>query len=275
MFIEKLRKVFIGIFVGAFVLFGYAFIEPYWLAIATIPFVSPDIPASFDGTTLVFVSDIHHGPFFARWRVAKLVDKINRLHPDLVVFGGDYVHRDPKYIIPCFEELQRVQAPLGKFGVLGNHDHWENAALTRQEMLRAGITILDNLAVWIVQGQERIKIGGVGDLWEDVQDLTPTLEGVEEHDFVILVSHNPDYAEHLTTDKIDLMLCGHTHGGQVTLFGQWAPFVPSRYGQKYRAGLIKTAHTRVIVTTGVGTVTPPVRFFARPEIVKIILKRAI
>ncbi|PIE33235.1 metallophosphoesterase [candidate division KSB3 bacterium] len=257
---------------SCFLLLGYTFIEPYWLIVNTIPFVSSDIPPSFDGTTIVFVSDIHHGPFFGRWRVANLVERINRLQPDIVVFGGDYVHRHAKYIVPCFKELRHVTAPLGVFGVLGNHDHWEDAELTRQQMSRAGITILDNLATWIVQGQERIKIGGVGDLWEDLQDVRPTLEDTDDSDFVILVSHNPDYAEFIPTRNIDLMLCGHTHGGQVTFFGKWAPFVPSQYGQKYRYGLIETPKTRVIVTKGVGTVTPPVRFFARPEIVEVKLK---
>ncbi|MGB9594408.1 MAG: metallophosphoesterase, partial [Anaerolineae bacterium] len=92
-------------------------------------------------------------------------------------------------------------------------------------------------------------------------------------DFVILLSHNPDYAERLITRDIDLMLSGHTHGGQVTLFGLWAAAVPSAYGQKYRGGFVRTEHTLVYVTTGVGTITPPVRFWARPEVVLITLER--
>jgi predicted MPP superfamily phosphohydrolase len=69
------------------------------------------------------------------------------------------------------------------------------------------------------------------------------------------------------------MLSGHTHGGQVTFFGKWAPLVPSQHGQKYRTGMIETPYTHLIVTNGIGTITPPVRFFARPEILVLILKQ--
>ena len=187
------------------------------------------------------------------------------------IFGGDYVHRNAKYITPCFDELIHVKDLLGKFGVLGNHDHWEDAPLTRQNMKKAGITILDNRAEWIVRDGKRIKIGGVGDLWEDIQNLSPTIDNTKEDDFVILASHNPDYAEQITTRKIDLMLSGHTHGGQVTFFGLWAPLVPSRYGQKYRTGIVETGLTKVIISNGIGTITPPGRFFARPDIIVLML----
>ena len=273
--IRAMLKLLLGLVFIAALLLAYTFLEPYRIKITHILFVHSDIPPAFDNTKIIFVSDIHHGPFLARRRVASMVEKTNQLHPDIVIFGGDYVHRGPQYIIPCFEELQHVNATYGKFGVLGNHDHWEDAALTWQQMQRAGITILDNQAVWIKKGQGQIKIGGVGDLWEDTQDLTPTLQDTTEEDFVILVSHNPDYAELLHTQKIDVMLSGHTHGGQVTLFGLWAPLIPSRYGQKYRTGLIQTPNVQVIVTNGIGTITPPVRFFARPEIVMMTLKHQI
>jgi predicted MPP superfamily phosphohydrolase len=257
------------------VLLGYTFFEPYWLKVNKIDVRDRDIPYAFEGITIAFVTDIHHGPYFSRKRVRRFVEKLNHLRPDIVIFGGDYVHRDRQYIVPCFDELRQVQAPLGKFGVLGNHDHWASAPLTRQNMNKTGITILDNQATWIVKGAERIKIGGVGDLWEDQQQLSPTIGDTKEEDFVILVSHNPDYAEQLSTHQIDLMLSGHTHGGQVTLFGFWAPLVPSRYGQKYRSGIVETAMMKVIISTGIGVITPPVRFFARPEIILLTLKRRV
>lgn len=262
------------IFVCAGFFIFYIFIEPHWIKIHRIRLVNQDLPASFDGTNIAFISDIHHGPYFSLRRVKRLVAKVNGLQPDIAIFGGDYVHRDAKYIVPCFGELRNVKAPLGKFGVLGNHDHWEGAALTRKSMAGAGISLLDNRAAWIYRDGARIKIGGVGDLTEDFQDLAPTLEDIREDDFIILVSHNPDFAEQLTTRKVDVMLCGHTHGGQVALFGLWAPLVPSRYGQKYRTGIVDTALTKVIISNGIGTITPPVRFFARPEIILLTLKRA-
>ncbi|KJS18083.1 MAG: metallophosphoesterase [Peptococcaceae bacterium BRH_c4b] len=253
-------------------LFSYSLCEPYWLIIKRVDIDDKDIPGSFDGTKIAFISDIHHGPFFSRNRVRSLVGKVNELDPDIVILGGDYVHRDPKYIAPCFDELKNLKADTGKFGVLGNHDHWEGAALTRECMKKSEITLIDNQAGWIRKGSEKIKIGGVGEFWEDAQDIYPTIHDVKEEDFVILVSHNPDFAEKISGHYIDLVLSGHTHGGQVTLFGLWAPLVPSAYGQKYRTGMVYTKFTNVLITNGVGTITPPVRFFARPEIVLITLK---
>ena len=112
------------------------------------------------------------------------------------------------------------------------------------------------------------------DLWEGTQDLEATTQDALADDFVILVSHNPDYAEHMDTDRVDLVLNGHTHGGQVTFFGLWAPFVPSEFGQKYRSGVVQTGSTIVVISNGIGTITPPVRFFARPEIVLVVLERS-
>ncbi len=230
------------------------------------------IPDAFSGFRIAFLTDIHHGPFFSRRRVAALVSQVNGLKPDLVLLGGDYIHRGSGYIEPCFRELGKIQAPCGVYGVLGNHDHWAGAGRVRAAMRADGIGLLDNAGVWLARGRARIRIGGVGDLTEDRQDEAAALGGAKKSDFVVLVSHNPDYAEALRSDKVDLMLSGHTHGGQVTLFGLYAPLLPTATGQKYRSGLVKAERCRVIVSNGIGTITPPVRFGAPAEIVLVILK---
>lgn len=264
---------FLGLVVVGLLVVAYMFLEPYWLTVREVTIHDPDVPLAFNGLRIAFLSDIHHGPYFSLARVRNAVDRTNQLHADIVLLGGDYVHRDAHYIAPCFAELARLQARLGIFGVLGNHDHWEDAALTRASMQRAGIHLLDNRAEWVTLDGQRIKLGGVGDLWEDEQDLTPTLADVTEGDMVILLSHHPDYAETLTTNLVDLVLSGHNHGGQVTLFGLWAPLLPSGTGQKYRTGTVHTGLTTVVISNGVGTVTPPLRFFARPEIILVRLER--
>jgi uncharacterized protein len=268
------KKFRIGIICCLFVIaLGlYPFIEPYWLQNKTYVIVDRDIPQKFHNTKIIFLSDIHHGPFFSISRVRNIVGRVNLQKPDIILLGGDYVHRGDKYIIPVFNELKNLKATMGIYGVLGNHDHWENADLTRERMAKAGIVLADNRAFWIRKDGAGIKIGGIGDFFEDIQDLDPTIGDVRKNDFVMLLSHNPDYAELARTDKIDLMLSGHTHGGQVALFGLWAPLVPSKYGQKYRTGLVNLPNLKIIISNGIGTITPPVRFFARPQIVTVILK---
>jgi predicted MPP superfamily phosphohydrolase len=138
-------------------------------------------------------------------------------------------------------------------------------------MAGAGIRLIDNEAYWLEKNGGRIKVGGVGDYLEDIQDIEPTIADVNKNDFVVLVTHNPDYVEEMGTDKVDLVLAGHNHGGQVTFFGLWAPILPSKYGQKYRTGIVEVDGAKVIVSNGVGTITPPVRFFARPQIIIVDL----
>ena len=250
----------------------YGFIEPYLIEIKESAFSDVKIPHSFDNYKILFISDIHLSPAFSRNRLKSVVKKVNSFNPDLVLIGGDYVDKKD-YIKACFDELKELKSQFGMYGVLGNHDHWAGAEKVKAAMEQAGIHCLDNQAVWIKKADEAIKLGGVGDYWNDVQDLQPTISDVTSDDFVIILSHNPDFAEGLKTEKINLVLSGHTHGGQGTIFGCWAPFVPSDYGQKYRTGIIETPNTKVLISHGLGNVAYfPIRFFARPQINIIHLK---
>lgn len=252
---------------------GYCYLETRWLKVNHITIHSKDIPNSFDGKKIVFIADIHHGPYFSVERVTKLVIQINELQPDIILLGGDYVHRDPKYIQQLFGEFAKLKATIGIYAVMGNHDHWENAELSKEMMLQSGIQLCDNKSYWIRNGNDSIKIGGVGDFWEDVQYIDRTIFDVQKSNFCILLSHNPDYLENLNTNYVDLTLSGHSHGGQMTFFGLWAPVLPSKFGQKYRYGLIQNGEMQSYVTSGIGTITPPLRFFCRPEIVLFTLKK--
>lgn len=293
----------LAVFVVVAGIIGYGYAETYRIEVKRFTITSPDVPAAFDGARIVLLTDIHRGWFFSQARVSKLVERVNALQPDLVVLGGDYVYANVDYEASCFAELARLQAPLGRFAVLGNHDYGEyddgvrggggsdsgpddsggpgeggrdgssaDPASAIEAIQGAGMTLLDNQAVWVEKAGSRMRLGGVGDVQEDTPEFAPTVEETNAGDFVLLVSHNPDYAEELPIGAVDLVLSGHTHGGQVTFFGLWAPSLPSEYGQKYRTGLVVTEATTVIVSNGIGTIFPPIRFFARPQIVEITLR---
>ena len=256
------------------IVLAYSFVEPYLLEVREVTFTSPDLPQAFDGTRVVLITDIHRGPFFSQDRVGRLVAKVNALKPDLILLGGDYVWEDPvKYSDSCFSELAKLRATLGSFAVLGNHDYGKDVGPSTRAIKGAGITLLDNRGVWIDKGNERIRLGGVGDYQVDTPDVGPVLHGTQSGDFVLLVSHNPAFVYDLRPGQVDLMLSGHTHGGQVTLFGLWAPVLPSHITQKLRTGVVKMDATTVVVSNGVGTIFPPMRFFARPDVVVITLRR--
>jgi len=264
-----------AVFVGILCLLCllYSLTEPYLIRVNEVDVVDGDIPEGFDGKTVVFAADIHCGPLFSVGRVRDVVSKINSIRPDIILLGGDYIYSDVKNIKPCVGELKNLKAPLGVYGVLGNHEHWADARLSGQALEEAGVKLLDNRAEWVGSAGGRIRVGGVGDLWTDYQNIAPTVEDAAAGDFVILLSHNPDYAWETTTDKIDLMLSGHTHGGQVTLFGLWAPAKNTAHGGNYVSGMADIKGAKVFVTNGVGTTGLPLRFFARPEIVEITLLR--
>ncbi len=268
------RKKIIILLIGMIILLSiYTLIEPFWIQVKDIEVSHSDIPSSFNGYTIVFLTDIHHGPYFSQKRLGRIVERTNRMQPDLVLLGGDYVHRhDTRYIFSCFEELEKLDADSGIFGVLGNHDYWMSEELIVRQMEEYGIVLLRNRGVRIKKGTDSLFIGGVDDKMEGSPDIAESVREAAEEDFTLVVSHNPDVAEEQPLDKVDWILAGHTHGGQVTLFGQWAPVHPSAYGQKYVSGLTKAKETFVFVSNGVGTITPPVRFFARPQIIRITLK---
>ena len=255
----------------------YPFLEAKWCRVVRRTIALRNLPGPFRGITVALLADIHHGPFVPLAYLRHVVSMTNALKPDVVALVGDYVHRHDIYIAPAIEELGKLTATLGRFAVRGNHDNqdyygrrsfrWHSQAA----LAEVRVPDLNNTGVWIERGSSRFRICGVGDLWTDHQDLDAALDDATERDAVLLLSHNPDYVETIRDSRIGLTLSGHTHGGQVVVPGYGAPLVPSRYGQKYLHGLVKGPCCPVFVTRGVGTVTPPVRFLCRPEVVLITL----
>ena len=243
-----------------------------------------DLPAAFDGLTVAFLSDTHHGPFVPLAYLADVVEMTNDLRPDVVLLGGDYVQRrraaflhlgidHRRYIAPGIDVLADLRAPLGRFAVLGNHDYRTDAALTRRALAEAGFTDLTNTGVWLERpGGARLRIAGVDDCRAGRPRLRQALGDLRAGEACLVLTHNPDYVERVRDARVDLVLSGHTHGGQVVLPVVGAPVLPSRYGQKYRAGLVQGPRARVFVTTGVGTIGPPVRFRCPPEVALITLR---
>jgi uncharacterized protein len=250
---------------------AYPFLEAKWCRLTRQTIVLPKLPPSFRGTTVALLADVHHGPFVPLAYIRQVVAMTNSLQPDLVVLAGDYVHRHESYIASGIEELGKLKAKLGRFAVRGNHDNRGYQTLSRAALADAKLPDLNNRGIWIERGGSRLRICGVGDLWTDRQDLHAALGDASSGDAVLLLSHNPDFVETIRDPRVGLVLSGHTHGGQVIVPGFGAPIVPSRYGQKYLYGLVQGPCCRVFVTRGVGTISPPVRVFCRPEVALITL----
>jgi predicted MPP superfamily phosphohydrolase len=259
--------------------FGYSLLlEPSELQIThrTIPI--HDLPRSLHGLRIAQVSDIHHGPWFSMDRVRDVVRRTNAQKPDLIILTGDYVYESPRYIAPVIDALAALQAEIGTVGILGNHDWWDGGRPMKAAFSRHGLPLIDNTRVILTPDRkllptasEGLCIAGVGDLWEDVPDYHAALGNLPPAMPRLLLAHNPDAAEDprflAINQRVDLMISGHTHGGQVWIPGFGTPILPSRFGQKYASGLVQGPACPVFISRGIGLSGLPIRFGVPPEIV--------
>ncbi len=243
-----------------------------------------DLPANLKNLKIAYVSDIHQGRFFPQSRVNDLVAKVNRLGADLVLLGGDYAD-DSDGAIAFFKSMPRFQARLGVYGVVGNHDRTlpeSNFDALVKAMNAAGVLPLTNAVASIKVGQKYVKIVGVDDFNNGHPDVAGVAAQVREEDFVIFLGHSPDLLTSALKCKsgdgnvhwFDLALFGHTHGGQVTLFGR--PLISNlspEIGARYLTGWREENRASILVSNGVGMTDLPIRLFAPAQYHLITLKK--
>jgi uncharacterized protein len=246
---------------------GYGRLEAGLLHVVRETIPVPNLPPSFEGTTITLLADIHHGPWVGLDHVESAVEMANALSPDLIAVPGDFAQAQSEsgYLRPCLEAIAKLRAPLGVFATPGNHDHWYGVERFRDYLNEFGIHDVTNSGRWVERGNERLRVCGVDDLWYGRPDLPSALGDCGGDDCSVVLCHNPDVVEGIRDTRASLVLSGHTHGGQVWL-GPYHGHVPSRFGKKYLSGLVRTPWTQVYVTRGVGVSGPPVRIGRRPEI---------
>lgn len=248
------------------------------------------LPSAFDGLKVGQITDIHAGPLVPSGLIREGVDLIMAKRPDLIVLTGDFVSGATKILWTtyggfkerhynyCMEELGRLKAPLGVFAVLGNHDFWSGPEVTSKVargLEGIGVRVLRNEAVSLETESQHLYIVGVDDYWESSYSLTKALEGIPEDVCRILLSHNPDVNENIASSNksIDFIISGHTHGGQIVLPFIGAPYLPSPFGQQYRAGLVRDGARQTYVSRGLGLFFVPFRLNCPPDVSVIILNR--
>lgn len=233
---------------------------------------SEQLPESFEGYSIAFMSDIHYPSKFTRKNLARIVRRLRSESPDVLLLGGDYVTSD-SYISELFDSISSVKTGDGIYAVLGNHER-RNKDLIAQAMQSHGVTLLKDQVVEITRGIDTVYIVGIYDSFKYDSLMVQPAESVPDSAFTILLCHTPDYAERSNTTA-DLTLSGHTHGGQVSLFGLYAPVKNTIYGNRFLKGLNETSSgSMIITTTGVGTSRRKVRFCVPSELVFVTLCRA-
>ena len=233
------------------------------------------LPPAFSGYRIGLVTDFHHGPCVPFSWVDQLTRRTAELRPDLIVLGGDFVSHVRHDLDGLDVALARFTAPDGVVAVLGNHDHWVGAEYVLRMLERAGIAALVNRNRIIARGAARLAVAGVDDLRHGAIRLDEALAGIPAEVPRVLVSHNPDLIEYLPANvRVDLMLSGHTHNGQIHFPIVGPLTVPSQFGGKYLHGLKRFRDTQLYVSAGVGTVSIPFRWGNPPELPIIRLERS-
>lgn len=262
---------------------AWAVMEPSWVEWSTHRLALAGLPPRLHGWRIALVTDIHRGGYNTMDYLGRVAQDLNALRPDLVLLPGDFVFGSPRHFGEAAEFVAMLRSRIVPLGTLGNHDHWEGEAEGRRQLTAAGLRLLDNQRLFLDERgdlsadppRRGLCLAGVGDLWEGAPDLEAALRGVPEAMPRLVMSHNPDFAEEAPgRSRVDAMLSGHTHGGQVRLPVAGALLLPSRYGQKYASGWCQGPHFPVYVSRGVGTTLLPVRFGARPEVALFELARA-
>lgn len=261
---------------------AYAGIEAQTLAVTRYR-VTPKAWPAGQKLSITVIADLHAGgPNMGLARIREVVDVANLQRSDLVVLLGDYfaTHR---FITEHVShqawagELARLQAPLGVYAILGNHDWWHDVGNTRRAFAEVKIPLLENDALLIEQSGARFWLAGLGDQlayklgnarFRGVDDLPGTLKRIDNGDPVILLAHEPDIFPKVP-DRVALTLAGHTHGGQIRIPFLWEHFVPSAYGARYAYGHIIEGGRHMIVSGGLGTSGIPARLGVQPEILRI------
>jgi predicted MPP superfamily phosphohydrolase len=258
---------------GAAVAVDAGWWEPQRLVIERASLAFPDLPAGLDGLRLVQLSDLHRSRVVAQAEIERAVAWANRLHPELVLLTGDYVTRGIRYAEPCAAALAALQAPLGRYAVLGNHDHWVSAERVAGALRDAGLTVLRNRAAPVRRGGADLWLIGVDDALVRLDDVGTALQGVPAGAFKLALMHEPDRADEIARHPVQLQLAGHSHGGQVRLPGIGPLLLPT-LGRKYPMGLRRVGALQLYTNRGVGRIAPAVRFHCPPEITLITLRRA-
>lgn len=287
---RKISWAYFGVFLISLfawgVIFYGSFVEPQLLVVKNqniklTGFSSQNVRA-------VLASDIHVGPYKQTGFVEKLVTKIMAQKPDMILLGGDFVYDDSKYAdyLKYLDPLQKLSAPLGVFAVLGNHDYGngetaeggQNQAKTITEKLKElGVQVLINND-WIMgeEGIPNFVFLGINDLWAPgLAEIYHAVSALQESPVrpVILFSHNPDIVKFAQEKNVDLVIAGHTHGGQIRLpFIGSVPAIPDELGRKYDCGLFNFGKTQLFITSGAGEIGPRARLFVPPEIVVLNLE---
>lgn len=270
---QFVKQVGYGLAVVPFGLSTYGvYVASQEFVIERISITLPRWPEPLRGLKIVQLTDIHVGVFMTQERLDEYVKIVNRLEPDLVVITGDFVSSSSRYVRPAIRALSQLRARLGVFGTVGNHDHYTNSIFPLIEgFARNNMKMLFNENMDLHINGSKLNLIGIDYLNGHAAGFDEALRGIPLDGPTLLLSHQPNVFPKAAQQGIDLILSGHTHGGQVNLNVLGLEITPARIITPYVAGLYEEGQSKLYVSRGLGTTGPPVRINAPPEITQMTL----
>lgn len=233
-----------------------------------------NLPQAFEGFRIVHLSDLHCGPFTPQARVAHWVRRANALKADLAVVTGDLITSGTDHVEDVAMALGGLKAPFGAFGCLGNHDYFGTDGIVGPALEAQGVRVLSNRGVLLRRPGGTLYLAGVDDNWSERDDLGRALRDRPARVPTVLLAHDPALFPPASQAGVDLVLSGHTHGGQFAVPWLVRRFNLARLMTPFSSGLYRLGRTTLFVNHGLGTSGPPIRLGARPELALITLVRA-
>lgn len=251
-------------------------ISRHELSVEQLTIQLPRLPDAFRAMRIVQISDFHYAEFTEAFFLREMVERVNRLRPDMVLLTGDFVSFAPMPVSfarrcapRCAEILSAIECPL-RYASLGNHDYVVGPQYVAKPLEEYGIPVLINSSIALERDGQRLWLAGLGSACENGADPARAIPRAAAKEPIILMAHEPDILPDIARYNVDLMLSGHTHGGQVRI-----PFIPPfhlpDFGKRYVEGLFRYGPTQLYVNRGIGAVGVPFRFRCPPEITVITL----
>ncbi len=237
-----------------------------------------NLPKRVEGFRIAMISDIHSGPYMDKKDIDPYVTRMNKLKPDAIVLPGDFIQNRNEEVEAVADALQKLEAPYGVYGSTGNHDYFADADYVSKELGHAGVRMLRNEHIVLdVDGAPLALIG-----LDDVRSGHPfdnlfrsAVDGLDARIPNVVLCHKPYYLEEASEWGVDLMVSGHTHGGQIVIARVFDTVItPAALISGYIEGLYRLDGTQLYVTRGIGTVGIPVRINCPPEITVLTLESA-
>lgn len=263
---------------------GYAYhVEPTWLVVNRIELPVTNLPQALAGLRIAHLSDFHCGRHIPAGFLEGAIERAAQERPDLIALTGDFIDRGPEHAARAARLFRSLKAPLGVFAVLGNHDFSVHVPRGKRKhpgldrvitdaLASEGVTVLRNRSVAVARGGAELVVAGVDDLWSGESDVPAALGSACERSPRVLLAHNPESVAELGAHRADVVLSGHTHGGQINWPGLGRLFL-HRNARRWAAGLYPVPHGHLYVNTGVGFGWR-FRFGVRPELAVLTLQPA-